>query len=282
MEKTPIPRMDIVGNMKISVIAGLSADEGAKAKTALFGAFVQAQKNLEQPTKDKTGAQFKNGGGYKYADLNSVIAAIQKAIDDLDIAYIQQPVMDGGKAGVHNYLLNSKGAIMDLGSYVLDVGGSRPQDAGGAMTYARRYSISSIFGIASEEDTDAQEYQPKIEFYSPAQIATMKLVYHSKRVPITDIYAKAMAGDEDASAILKDKKNPAKVKIAIKSITSMWDYSKKIAESQQKEEEQEKKETELDKQKKLEQEQKAEQEKRQKESEKEAKTAVDPFDKVLK
>ena len=237
MNKTPIPRMDVFGGMHFSVISGLTTEEGAKAKSKLFAAFLKTKCNLVQPTNDKDGVKFSNGSTYKYATLNAVLEAIKIAIGNEDLAYIQQPVTEGGKVGAHNYLINSLGAVLDLGSFLLDVSGARPQDAGGAMTYARRYSISSIFGIASEDDDDAQQFESKSEFYQPGEISTIKVVYHNKRVPITEVYSKALAGDEDASAMLKDKSNPAKVKVAIKSITAMWDFSKNITEKQNEENE---------------------------------------------
>lgn len=40
-------------------------------------------------------------------------------------------------------------------------GGRTAQDYGSALTYLRRYCISSVFGIASEEDDDAQSISQK-------------------------------------------------------------------------------------------------------------------------
>lgn len=227
--------IDKIGNFAVYTIGGLDAQQIVEAKLALMKDFSEVQANIKQPKKDKQGAQFRNGQSYKYADLNSVISEIQEASKGHDIAYIQQPVMDGGKAGVDNYLLNSKGAIMDFGAYLLDVGGARPQDAGGAMTYARRYSISAIFGIASEEDTDAQEFQAKPSFTSPGQLAGLTIMYNGKRTDLTTVYAKALAGDTLAKQVIKDKGNSVNTKVAIKSINSIYEFNKKITDLEKQE-----------------------------------------------
>lgn len=244
--------IDKIGNLVIKTIGGLDAEQMVTAKLSLLAAYAQVQANIAQPKKDKQGAQFRNGQSYKYADLNSVIAAIQEASKDIDIAYIQQPVMDGGKSGVINYLLNSKGAIMNFGAYLLDVGGARPQDAGGALTYARRYSISAIFGIASEEDTDAQEFQSKPSYVSPNQLAGLTIMYNGKRTDLSTVYAKALAGDTLAKQVIMDKGNSVNTKVAIKSINSIYEFNKKIAELENQEKERIRKEDEKAKAKKQE------------------------------
>ena len=171
----------------------------------------------------------------KYADLPSVFAAIHEASEGIDLAFIQQPVMKGGKSGVINYLINSKGAIINFGAYLLDVGGSRPQDAGGALTYARRYSISAIYGIASEEDTDAEEYNNRVEYLAPDEIQPIKVVYDGKRTQLITVYAKALAGDELAKQVIKDKSNSVKTKIAIKSLNDVYNINQQILNSKSKE-----------------------------------------------
>lgn len=165
---------DWIGQICFKAISGLKPEDALKAKLALMSAFVNVQRKLQQPSKDK------QGYGYKYADLNGVIKAIQEASSDEDIAYIQQPVTDGGKTGIHNYLLNSKGAIFDFGSYMLDIGSPNPQEYGKALTYARRYSISAIYGIASEDDTDAKEFNSKPDYMTPKELKGMTINYDGK------------------------------------------------------------------------------------------------------
>ena len=217
-----------IGALTIQTIGGLNAKQILDAKISLITDYGQVQRNIEQPTKDKNGASFKSGGSYKYADLNSVIGAIQEASEGLDVSFIQQPVISGGLSGVHNYIFNSKGAFMDFGTYALNLGSPNPQDAGKALTYARRYSISSIFGIASEEDTDAKEFQNKIRFMSPTELKSVTIMYDGKRKPITEVYAKALAGDELAKEVITDKSNSVNNKLAIKSISYIYEFNEEL------------------------------------------------------
>lgn len=228
LDYTPDLNEDKIGGIVFKTVGGLNAQQIVEAKLSLLQAFTQVQANLLQPKKDKQGAQFKNGQSYKYADLNAVISTIQEASKGIDIAYIQQPVRKGGNAGVCNYILNTKGAIMFFGAYMLDIVGARPTDAGSALTYARRYSISSIFGIASEEDNDAQQFQSAPKFISPNELAALTIMYDGKRTDLATVYAKALAGDELAKQVIKDNSNPVNTKIAIKSIGSIYDFNQRL------------------------------------------------------
>lgn len=220
---------DLIGQIYFKSISGLTPEAALKAKLDLFSSFVNVQKALQQPGKDK------QGYGYKYADLNGVIKAIQDASEDEDIAYIQQPVTNGGKAGVHNYLLNGQGAIFDFGTYTLDISSPNPQDYGKALTYARRYSISAIFGIASEDDTDAKEFKSKPDYMTPSELKGMTINYDGKRKDLTEVFAMAMAGDELAKQVIKEKDNSVNTKIAIKSISAIYNLSKKLMSELEKE-----------------------------------------------
>lgn len=224
-----------IGALTVQTIGGLDAEQILKAKLCLIKDYGQVQRNIKQPTKDKNGASFKSGGGYKYADLNSVIGAIQEASIGLDVSFIQQPVISGGYSGVHNYIFNSRGAFIDFGTYALNLGSPNPQDAGKALTYARRYSISSIFGIASEEDTDAKEFQNRMRFMSPTELKAVTVVYDGKRRPIEEVYAKALAGDELAKEVITDKSNSVNTKLAIKSISSVYEFNEELLKLKEKE-----------------------------------------------
>lgn len=221
MKKLNAPT-DWIGQIHFTGLPLLSNEELKEAQKALLSDYVKTQQSLEQPGKKH------DGYGYKYADLNDVITQIQKATSDLDIAYIQQPVNLGGQTGIHNYLINSKGAIFDFGSYLIDLGKPSPQEHGKCLTYVRRYSISSIFGIASEDDTDAKEFENKEDFLSPSELSGIQVVYEHKKRDLVEVIAMAMAGDELAKQIIADKDNPVKTKLAIKSITKMYKFAENL------------------------------------------------------
>lgn len=237
--KNPIASPQSVGLMNIQTIVGMDAKQSLDAKLSLLNSFVQVKQALEQPSKSK------DGYGYKYADLNAVLTAIQKAIGELDLAYIQQPVNETAKTGVENYIFNSKGAVIDFGSYLLDITKPQAQQYGSALTYCRRYSISSIFGIASEEDTDAKELP---QYMSPTEIEKLTLSYKGKQVALSKLFSLGLAGDLAAKGKLLDRDNNNVTKLAVKSMTDMWDFASEI--SAMKSEANEKVKTKKDKEKK--------------------------------
>lgn len=218
--KNPIASPQSVGLMNIQTIVGMDAKQSLDAKLSLLKSFVQVKQALEQPSKSKDGC------GYKYADLNAVLTAIQKAIGGLDLAYIQQPVNETAKTGVENYIFNSKGAVIDFGSYLLDITKPQAQQYGSALTYCRRYSISSIFGIASEEDTDAKELP---QYMSPTEIEKLTLSYKGKQVALSKLFSLGLAGDLAAKGKLLDRDNNNVTKLAVKSMTDMWDFASEIS-----------------------------------------------------
>lgn len=218
--KNPIASPQSVGLMNIQTIVGMDAKQSLDAKLSLLKSFVQVKQALEQPSKSK------DGYGYKYADLNAVLTAIQKAIGGLDLAYIQQPVNEIAKTGVENYIFNSKGAVIDFGSYLLDITKPQAQQYGSALTYCRRYSISSIFGIASEEDTDAKELP---QYMSPAEIEKLTLSYKGKQVALSKLFSLGLAGDLAAKGKLLDRDNNNVTKLAVKNMTDMWDFASEIS-----------------------------------------------------
>lgn len=218
--KNPIASPQSVGLMNIQTIVGMDAKQSLDAKLSLLNSFVQVKQALEQPSKSK------DGYGYKYAYLNAVLTAIQKAIGELDLAYIQQPVNETAKTGVENYIFNSKGAVIDFGSYLLDITKPQAQQYGSALTYCRRYSISSIFGIASEEDTDAKELP---QYMSPTEIEKLTLSYKGKQVALSKLFSLGLAGDLAAKGKLLDRDNNNVTKLAVKSMTDMWDFASEIS-----------------------------------------------------
>jgi len=87
----------------------------------------------------------------KYADLASVWHAIREPLTANGLAIIQEPSSDGNKVRVTTTLVHSSGEFVRS---VLEVLADRTnaQGVGSAITYARRYSLSAIVGIAPEED----------------------------------------------------------------------------------------------------------------------------------
>jgi hypothetical protein len=86
---------------------------------------------------------------YKYAGLDAVYEAIRAAAAKNGLAIIQR----FADTSLHTVISHSSGQWIDFGLYPLGTH-QKHQERGSAITYARRYTISCVFGIAPEEDDD--------------------------------------------------------------------------------------------------------------------------------
>ena len=125
--------------------------ETSETKAELFKAFANFKKKLKQPLKDANNPFFKS----KYVPLENVVQVVDEAMMDTGLSYIQEiEDLEEGYLRVDTIVLHESGEYMVIkGSKVKPVKND-PQSAGSATTYARRYSLSTAFGIASDPDDD--------------------------------------------------------------------------------------------------------------------------------
>jgi hypothetical protein len=112
----------------------------------LFKALANLQAELPKVGKNAT-AQYG-----KYADLADVSAVVLPLLGKYGLAFMAKPTMDGGSFGLAYSLVHTSGERED-GFYPLPVNGNS-QQLGSAITYARRYSLCAVTGVAPDEDDD--------------------------------------------------------------------------------------------------------------------------------
>ena len=115
-------------------------------------ALVKAQLEMIAPKKGSVNPFFKN----KYADLNDVLAAVVPALNNNGIVLLQPLVNIEGKNFVKTVLMHESGEVFESLAEIFCKNTNDAQAYGSGVTYARRYSLSSIVGIGSEDD-DAQK-----------------------------------------------------------------------------------------------------------------------------
>lgn len=118
----------------------------------LAKALVKAQLEMITPKKGSVNPFFKN----RYADLNDVLAAVVPALNSNGIVLLQPLVNIDGKNFVKTVLMHESGEIFESLAEIFCKNTNDAQAYGSGVTYARRYSLSSICGIGSEDD-DAQK-----------------------------------------------------------------------------------------------------------------------------
>jgi hypothetical protein len=118
---------------------------------ALASALAKAQLEIKNATLNKVNPHFKS----RYADLAAIRDAVIPSLARHGIAMTQTTDFSPDVGFVLiTTLTHSSGQFLDS-YYPLPNDVSKPQVMGSAMTYARRYSLAAICGIAAEEDDDA-------------------------------------------------------------------------------------------------------------------------------
>lgn len=113
----------------------------------LAAALAKAQAEMEGATKDSDNPFFKS----KYADLQSVWAACRKALTKNGLAVAQVAGGDGQTVTVTTLLTHSSGQWL-RGELTMVPTKNDPQGMGSCITYARRYALAAMVGVAPEDD----------------------------------------------------------------------------------------------------------------------------------
>lgn len=121
--------------------------------TKLAEALSAFQGELKPAKKDEVNPFFKS----KYADLASIYEVIREPLAKHGLSVAQLPyVWNDDKVILTTMLLHSSGEWLSSELLVTPVKANDPQSMGSALTYARRYALGAILGVAAEEDDDAE------------------------------------------------------------------------------------------------------------------------------
>lgn len=126
----------------------------------IAAALAKAQGEFGAVKKDKTAKVKSDKANYEYAyaDLASVIDGVRDALSKNAIAFTQIPGFnDKGAFVLVTKLIHSSGQWI-AGEWPLP-NQAAPQQMGSSLSYARRYSLCAVAGIATEDDdgTAAQQ-----------------------------------------------------------------------------------------------------------------------------
>ena len=115
--------------------------------TKIMPAFLGAQSKFAPAVKGKDNPFFKS----KYVPLDAVIDAVAPALRDHKIVIMQQTDTEEGRTVLITKLIHESGEWI-AGRYPVHPIKSDPQAEGSALTYARRYALMALVGIAPEDD----------------------------------------------------------------------------------------------------------------------------------
>jgi hypothetical protein len=122
-------------------------------KPLLHAAFVKAYAEVQNVAKNANNPHF----GSDYATLDAVIDTVKPVFAKHGLAVYQAPgrislVGDALVVSVVSSLMHESGEAISIETQVPLGGKATAQAAGGAITYARRYALAAIAGIAQVDD----------------------------------------------------------------------------------------------------------------------------------
>src|SRR5580692_9970833 len=138
----------------------------------IAGALAKAQAELTNPEKSLTAtirSPFPREGDrtFRYASLSSGLDIVRKALGKHEIATVQTTAIDeAGLIRLTTVLAHSSGEWVSSDWPVCQVSETAvPHRMGAALTYARRYALFTLVGIAGEDDLDAPDLgaAPKVD-----------------------------------------------------------------------------------------------------------------------
>ena len=122
----------------------------------LAQALLKVQRQLQPALKDANNPFTRS----KYATLNSVMDSCRDALLSNGIWLCQYPVpAESGYLGLVTKLTHAESGQWQSSLAVVPLPKPDPQGVGISMTYMRRYALSAMLGIVTEEDTDG-EFNP--------------------------------------------------------------------------------------------------------------------------
>jgi hypothetical protein len=124
----------------------------------LAGALAKFQGDVSNPKNTASNPQFNS----KYAPLQDILSMVRPLLSKQGLSVVQSTAGDLENVTISTMLLHESGEYLGTNPFVLKgeqtlKGGAKVlniQGAGSMITYVRRYQLSAILGLSSEDDDD--------------------------------------------------------------------------------------------------------------------------------
>src|ERR1700689_1627208 len=160
-----VPSLEPSVSISSSMRRVIAVHQSSSSIANLAAALAKAQIALVNPEKSLV-ATIRQGGAsgaeqtFRYAPLSSGLEIVRKTLGEHEIATVQTTAIDQG-AGIVNLttvLAHSSGEWISSDWPVCAISETAtPRRMGAALTYARRYALFTLVGIAGEDDLDAPD-----------------------------------------------------------------------------------------------------------------------------
>src|SRR5712671_4342780 len=134
----------------------------SESTAAIATALAKAQTELSNPEKAMIGTVYNSRSespqSFRYASLSSGLDIVRKTLGGQQIAIAQTTDIDraSGTVNLTTVLLHTSGEWISSEWPVCQLSETTaPRRMGAALTYARRYALFTLVGIAGEDDLDA-------------------------------------------------------------------------------------------------------------------------------
>ncbi len=117
-------------------------------KPTIYEALSKAQASFKSAIKDANNPFFKS----KYAPMSSIWDACREGLAENGLFVSQPPSYADGMWVVTTKVYNGDGQFIECSLPIVVKPNHTAQEFGSALTYARRYSLSSILGIVTDDD----------------------------------------------------------------------------------------------------------------------------------
>lgn len=124
-------------------------DTAPQAPQTLAEALAAAQLEITDPAKDAVNPHFRS----RYADLATVLKTVRPVLARHGLALTQTTQVDEQSRLLLVTRLHWRDEEL-AGYYPISPTKADPQGYGSALTYARRYTIQAIVGVAADDDDD--------------------------------------------------------------------------------------------------------------------------------
>jgi hypothetical protein len=130
-------------------------------------AFVRAQAGFGAILKTSINPHFNS----RFAKLDACIEAVIDSLHKNGLALLQKTHEYEKGVAVETILMHESGEQISGGIFAVPANKQDPQGYGSALTYARRYSLMAVCGIAPEDDDGNAASKPKKPMQIPANTA---------------------------------------------------------------------------------------------------------------
>ena len=184
--------------------------------TNLAKAMLKVQKQLRPALKDSYNGFTQS----KYATLNSVMEACSEALIDNGIWVTQYPVpVEDGSSnlGLVTKLVHAESGEWQESLISIPLAKADPQAYGSALTYARRYGLSSMIGLVTEDDDANMASKNSFDLQTP-RVADIKprqdiienlphidgIIFQQQKAQDGALYITATGNTRNKNGILKE------------------------------------------------------------------------------